>query len=82
MAETAFELICEAIAESKILNYYYTDENGETYPLGIKLDDCSIFEDYGIYEKHETILGIIDNSERIDNTVEFIRYIFHQSGIQ
>lgn len=62
--------------------YYYTDENGETYPLGIKLDDCSIFEDYGIYEKHETILGIIDNSERIDNTVEFIRYIFHQSGIQ
>ncbi|MGN0297829.1 MAG: hypothetical protein ACI4C1_01365 [Lachnospiraceae bacterium] len=62
--------------------YYYTDEDGNTYPLGIKLDDCTIFEDYGIYEKHETILGIIFNSERVDNTAEFIRFIFKESGIE
>lgn len=56
--------------------YYYEDEMGDSHAIGIHLDDCDIFEDYGIYAKHEVILGVLKNSERMENTFEFIRFLF------
>lgn len=58
--------------------YYYTDEDGNTYPLGIHLDTCTKFEEYAIYEKHETILGIVHNSPNIENIVTFLNFIFER----
>lgn len=59
-------------------DFYYTkDENGNSYPYAVSLDNSNFTAETGVH-CDPTLLGIVSNSTRTDRGIELIRYIFEQ----
>ncbi len=65
---------------SSLSNYFYIgtqEENPEENVYGIYLSEAGLFKDNAKFtEDNPYVLGVIANSRRQNNAVEFIRYLF------
>ncbi len=58
------------------LYYAKSGENGERIPIGVYVTDSPKLNQYFYYVDKEPILGIVINSDNIDNATAFLRYIY------
>lgn len=58
------------------LYYAKSGENGELIPVGVYVTDSPKLNQYFYYVDKEPILGIVINSDNIDNATAFLRYIY------
>ena len=59
--------------------YYYTnEETNETLPLGIDVSDAPKLQEYHYYDGITAYFGFIVNSDRVDNAIAFLRYIYEE----
>ena len=61
------------------LYYYYVDENGDSYAVGVYFKDAARAEESGLYRDQEVkpVVAIVSNySPRMDVAVDFIEYMF------
>lgn len=56
--------------------YYAKNEEGETIPVGIYLNDAPQLTKYGYFTEFTPILGVITNSKNTENTIAFIRFLY------
>lgn len=60
-----------------LIYYYYDEDSNQEYPIGIYISDAPRIKELGLYDEDaEVVLGIVTLSERIETSVNFIRYIF------
>ena len=55
--------------------------SGSADIYGIYVDSCYPFSDYEFSEENRPILGIIANNDKLDYSIEFIRYLFNRDTI-
>jgi len=58
------------------LYYAKSGENAELIPIGIYVTDSPKLNQYSYYVNQEPILGIVVNSNSLDNAIAFLRYLY------
>ena len=57
--------------------YMAKDENGNSFPAAISLDDSYFHEKTGT-QMEEAYFSLINNSTRTDTAFEFLRYLYEE----
>ncbi len=56
--------------------YYAETGSGEHIPVGIDVSDSPKLNQYSYYVDREPVFGIIINSDKVDNAVAFLKYLY------
>lgn len=52
------------------------EEMGDPVPIALNIKDCPKLKDTYYFQKGAVPMGIVINSQRLDNTMKFVRYLF------